>query len=224
MINLSGINKNYQIGELQLPVLKNVSLNVDAGEFIAIMGPSGSGKTTLLNIIGCLDSVDGGSYNLTGENVDQASDDDLARIRNEHIGFVFQLFNLVPRISALRNVELPMLYSGIPPAERHRRAHQALERVSIAERATHVPSQLSGGQQQRVAIARALVNKPQLLVADEPTGSLDSATGREIMSLFRELNEAGTTIIMVTHEEDIAAYAKRIVRLKDGVIADDGTR
>jgi len=221
MINLTAINKSYRVGELVLPVLRDVSLEVPAGEFVAIMGPSGSGKTTLLNIIGCLDSIDSGCYSLADEAVDRASDDDLARIRNQHIGFVFQLFNLIPRISALRNVELPMIYMGIPPVERRKRAMEALERMAIADRADHAPSQLSGGQQQRVAIARALVNTPELLVADEPTGSLDSNTGREIMLLFSELNQAGTTIVMVTHEEDIAAYAGRTIRLLDGVIAAD---
>jgi len=221
VIKLAAVNKSYRVGELVLPVLRDISLEVAAGEFVAIMGPSGSGKTTLLNIVGCLDSVDSGSYSLAGEAVGQAGDNDLARIRNAHIGFVFQLFNLIPRISALRNVELPMIYSGVPPAERCKRAMQALQRMGMADRAEHASNQLSGGQQQRVAIARALVNTPELLVADEPTGSLDSTTGREIMALFRELNQAGTTIVMVTHEEDIAAYAGRIIRLRDGVIVAD---
>ncbi len=221
MIELSDINKSYKVGELVLPVLRSITLKVAAGEFVAIMGPSGSGKTTLLNIIGCLDSVDSGRYSLAGEVVNRASDDDLARIRNRHIGFVFQLFNLIPRISALRNVEMPMIYTDVPPAERRQRALHALERMAIADRADHAPSQLSGGQQQRVAIARALVNSPELLVADEPTGSLDSATGGEIMALFAELNQTGTTIVMVTHEEEIAAFAGRIIRLRDGVVAAD---
>lgn len=221
MIELSGIHKSYSLGELNLHILRDINLTVNAGEFIAIMGPSGSGKTTLLNIIGCLDSIDAGTYLLAGEAVDKASDDDLARIRNQHIGFVFQLFNLIPRISALRNVELPMIYNGTPPKTRTELAMKALQRVVIADRADHTPSQLSGGQQQRVAIARALINNPALLVVDEPTGSLDTATGYEIMQLFKQLNQAGTTIVMVTHEEDIAAHAKRIIRLRDGSIAND---
>jgi putative ABC transport system ATP-binding protein len=221
MIELNDVHKRYRIGDLTLPVLQGVSLKVAAGEFVAIMGPSGSGKTTLLNIVGCLDTVDEGSYRFVGETVNRSDDDELAVIRNRHIGFVFQIFNLIPRIDALRNVELPMLYGGVAPAERRRRALLALEHVALAERARHTPAQLSGGPQQRVAIARALINEPDLLVADEPTGNLDSATGGEIMALFRRLNAAGTTIVMVTHEEDIAAQARRIVRLRDGRIVSD---
>jgi putative ABC transport system ATP-binding protein len=221
MIELHDIHKQYHIGDLTLPVLKGVSLEVKAGEFVAIMGPSGSGKTTLLNIIGCLDNLDSGNYSFIGKTVERAGDDQLAEIRNRHIGFVFQTFNLIPRIDALRNVELPMLYGGVPPAERRRRALRALERVALAERARHTPAQLSGGQQQRVAIARALINEPDLVVADEPTGNLDTATGGEIMALFRQLNAAGTTIVMVTHEEHIAARARRTVRLRDGLIISD---
>jgi len=224
VIELININKSYQLGEVNLQILCDINLKVNHGEFVAIMGPSGSGKTTLLNVIGCLDNIDSGRYTLAGEIVDQASDDDLARIRNAHIGFVFQLFNLIPRIPAWRNVELPMIYRGIHPNTRYQQAMSALKRVEIDDRSTHTPSQLSGGQQQRVAIARALINNPELLVADEPTGSLDSSTGQEIMQLFQELNSSGTTIIMVTHEEDIAKHASRIIRLKDGIIeSDEGT-
>ncbi len=224
MIHLAGVHKTYQAGDIDVPVLKDVSLDVQAGEFLAIMGPSGSGKTTLLNLIGCLDALDAGEYRLADVAVNEASSDELARIRNRHIGFVFQLFNLIPRINARRNVELPMVYAGIEAAERRRRAAAALQRVGLEERGEHVPAQLSGGQQQRVAIARALVNEPDILVADEPTGSLDSATGLEIMQLFEALNRAGTTIVMVTHEEGIAAHARRIIRLHDGRIRSDERR
>lgn len=218
MIELKDIWKQYSLGEVAVPVLKGVSLNIDAGEFVAIMGASGSGKTTLLNIIGCLDELNRGTYRLAGENVEQANDDRLAQLRSAHIGFVFQLFNLIPRISALRNVELPMIYNNIAPRLRRKRALESLERMGIADRADHVPAQLSGGQQQRVAIARALVNEPDILVADEPTGSLDSQTGAEIMQLFNSLNQAGMSIVMVTHEADIAQHAHRIIHLKDGLV------
>ena len=220
MIQLRRIYKSYHLGNSELPVLRDVSLNIASGEFVAIMGSSGSGKTTLLNLIGCLDSIDRGDYSLAGEVVQGASEDRLAQLRLQYIGFVFQLFNLIPRISALRNVELPLIYSGIRPAERRQRALQALEQVALSDRANHSPTQLSGGQQQRVAIARAVVNQPAMLVVDEPTGSLDTATGTEIMQLFQRLNEQGTTVVMVTHEEEIAAHAKRVVRLKDGRIVD----
>lgn len=218
MIELKDIWKQYSLGEVAVPVLKGVSLNIDAGEFVAIMGASGSGKTTLLNIIGCLDELNRGTYRLAGENVEQANADRLAQLRSAHIGFVFQLFNLIPRISALRNVELPMIYNNIAPRLRRKRALESLERMGIADRADHVPAQLSGGQQQRVAIARALVNEPDILVADEPTGSLDSQTGAEIMQLFNSLNQAGMSIVMVTHEADIAQHAHRIIHLKDGLV------
>ena len=218
MIQLNDIWKQYNLGEVPVPVLKGVSLTIGAGEFVAIMGASGSGKTTLLNIIGCLDEINRGTYRLAGEEVERADDDRLAQLRSEHIGFVFQLFNLIPRVNALRNVELPMIYRNIPPKERRQRALAALDQMGIADRANHVPAQLSGGQQQRVAIARALVNEPDILVADEPTGSLDSQTGAEIMQLFKRLNQGGMSIVMVTHEADIAAHAHRIIRLKDGVI------
>ncbi len=221
MIELSNIVKAYQMGDVKVPVLNGIDLRIESGEFVAIMGPSGSGKTTLLNIIGCLDTIDQGEYKLSGKFVDTQDDAQMARVRSTHIGFVFQLFNLIPRISAERNVELPMIYANIPHQQRRERVRQALTKVGLTDRARHVPTQLSGGQQQRVAIARALVNHPDLLVADEPTGSLDSSTGREIMQMFRQLNEEGMTIIMVTHESDIAAYARRTVQLLDGRIQYD---
>lgn len=224
MIQLSDICKHYLLGEVTLPILKGVSLHIAAGEFAAIMGPSGSGKSTLLNIIGCLDTANDGSYHLDRIPVDNLVDDELSRIRRTKLGFVFQMFNLIPRISALRNVELPLIYAGVPPKERKKRAFEALERVNLADRAEHVPAQLSGGQQQRVAIARALVNEPPVIIADEPTGSLDSVVSAEIMELFTMLHGQGKTIVMVTHEEDIAGYAERIVRLRDGRLEKDERR
>lgn len=224
MIQLSSICKHYLLGEVTLPILKGVSLHIAAGEFAAIMGPSGSGKSTLLNIIGCLDTPNDGSYHLDQLPVANLVDDELSRIRRTKLGFVFQMFNLIPRISALRNVELPLVYAGIPPHERKKRAFEALERVNLADRAEHVPAQLSGGQQQRVAIARALVNEPPVIIADEPTGSLDSVVSAEIMELFTMLHGQGKTIVMVTHEEDIAGYAERIVRLRDGRLEKDERR
>ncbi len=221
MITLQAVQKTYHVGDVVIPALADIDLQINKGEFVAIMGASGSGKTTLLNVIGCLDAIEMGTYRLENTQVEQADDDELANIRNRHIGFVFQLFNLIPRINALRNVELPMIYAGISPRERHQRALQALSRVDLEDRAMHRPRQLSGGQQQRVAIARALVNDPELLVADEPTGSLDSKAGCEIMGMFKTLNEAGVTIVMVTHEDEVAAYAKRTVRLRDGHIVSD---
>lgn len=207
-----------------MPVLHDLHLHISSGEFVAIMGPSGSGKSTLLNIIGCLDMFDEGRYQLDGDEVSGLDPDALAAVRAARIGFVFQGFNLISRSSAWRNVALPMLYTGVPARQRRDRAHELLERVGLAQRADHLPSKLSGGQQQRVAIARALVNNPSVLVADEPTGSLDTASGQDIMSLFDELHVSGRTIVMVTHESDIAARASRIVTLRDGqVISDDQT-
>lgn len=223
MILLQEVHKRYQLGEIPIPVLKGISLHIGQGEFVAIMGPSGSGKSTLLNIIGCLDVADSGSYILDGQAVAAESEDELSVIRNQKLGFIFQQFNLIPRINAVRNVELPLIYSAVEPQIRRRTALQMLENVGLADRAEHSPAQLSGGQQQRVAIARALVNSPQILIADEPTGSLDSQSGREIMEIFTNLNNSGITIVMVTHEEEIAAHARRIIRLRDGSIEADRT-
>lgn len=221
MIELLDANKSYGRGALGLHVLKDVSTMIGDGEFVAIMGASGSGKSTLLNILGCLDSVDAGIYKLDGQTIQGFNSRELAGLRNRKFGFVFQLFNLIPRLSALRNVELPLIYGRVPAHERLRRAEQALARVGLADRCNHSPAQLSGGQQQRVAIARALVNDPDIIIADEPTGSLDTASGDEIMALFSELHVHGKTIIMVTHEKDIAARAQRVIRLRDGRIIDD---
>ncbi len=219
MISVTDIVKTYQTGGMALTVLKGVSLRIETGEMIAIMGPSGSGKSTLMNIIGCLDRPTSGSYVLDGQEVARLSENELAAIRNRKIGFVFQQFNLLPRTPALRNVELPLVYSG----GRHRqdRARQALVRVGLADRLGHRPNQLSGGQQQRVAIARAIVGDPPILFGDEPTGALDSKTGEEIMAIFQSLNRDGKTVVLVTHEEDIAEHCQRIVRLKDGEIVSD---
>jgi len=224
MIVLRDVRKSYMLGDVPIPVLKGISISIERGEFVAIMGPSGSGKSTLLNLIGCLDNLDQGEYHLADTPIAGASEDELARIRSQRLGFVFQMFNLIPRINALRNVELPLIYAATPPEERTRRAFRMLEAVGLANRADHVPSQLSGGQQQRVAIARAIVNQPDVLIADEPTGSLDSHAGEGIMHLFKELNRSGITIVMVTHEEDIAAHATRVIRLRDGVIEQDARR
>lgn len=213
--------KTYEMGAEKLHALRGVSIEIHKGEYVAIMGPSGSGKSTLMNLIGCLDSPSKGSYWLAGRLVSQLDDDELAYIRNKEIGFVFQTFNLLPRATALHNVELPMIYNGTGTEERLQRAKAALAQVDLKDRMLHKPNELSGGQRQRVAIARALVNKPSILLADEPTGNLDSQTGEEIMALFAHLHEQGNTIILVTHEPDIAAHAHRVIRLRDGKIERD---
>jgi putative ABC transport system ATP-binding protein len=221
LVEVSDLHKDYILGDSVVRALDGVSLSIDAGEFVAVMGPSGSGKSTFMNMIGCLDRPTSGAYRLAGEDVAQMNADQLAAVRNRRIGFVFQQFNLLPRTSALENVELPLIYAGIAPKERHRRALERLALVGLAERADHHPSQLSGGQQQRVAIARALVNDPQLILADEPTGALDSHTSIEIMALLQQLNAAGMTIVVVTHEHDIAAYANRLIAFRDGRVRSD---
>lgn len=221
MIDVKGLVKRYRVGTHTIEAVAGVDLEIDRNEYVAVMGPSGSGKSTLMNIIGCLDSPTAGEYYLNGSRVSDLSDDKLANIRNREIGFVFQTFNLLPRASAVQNVELPLVYAGIAAAERRRRAMEALESVSIADRASHRPNELSGGQRQRVAIARALVNRPSIILADEPTGNLDSKTGEELMDVFRKIHEAGNTIIMVTHEEDVASHGNRILHLKDGQIEID---
>jgi putative ABC transport system ATP-binding protein len=216
--------KTYHMGTEDVHALRGVSMQIERGEYVAIMGPSGSGKSTLMNLIGCLDTPTKGSYLLNSKQVSQMNDDELARIRNEEIGFVFQTFNLLPRATALHNVELPLVYAGVTGKERADRANQALQKVDLVERKTHRPNELSGGQRQRVAIARALVNNPSILLADEPTGNLDSKTGEEIMGLFARLHEGGNTIILVTHEADIAAHAHRVVYIRDGQIEKDVKR
>ncbi len=221
-IRLDSIFKTYDLGEIQVHALRGISLEIFAGEFVAIMGASGSGKSTLMNIVGCLDKPTRGHYFLDGKDVSGLTRHELAKIRSQKIGFVFQQFNLLSRTSALENVELPTIYAGVPPAEREKRGREALERVGLSQRSGHFPSQLSGGQQQRVAIARALVNNPSLLLADEPTGNLDSRTSVEIMDIFQRLNnEQGLTVVIVTHESDIAQYAKRAIEFRDGRIKKD---
>ena len=219
-----GLKRDYDMGGEVVHALRGVDLAVRRNEYVAIMGPSGSGKSTLMNLIGCLDTPSAGEYWLNGQLVSKMSDDQLARVRNKEIGFVFQTFNLLPRASALHNVELPLVYAGMPSAERKRRATEALEKVQLGDRMHHRPNELSGGQRQRVAIARALVNDPSILLADEPTGNLDSATSSEIMNVFEGLATSGQTVIMVTHEADIAAHARRVVVLRDGVISSDDRR
>jgi len=221
MLNLTNLRKLYHLGETTVYALNGINLTIEKNEYVAVMGASGSGKSTLMNILGCLDTPTDGSYILSGREVGNLDDDELSIIRNEHLGFVFQSFNLLPRLSALKNVSLPLKYSTIPPSEHNDMAAAALKKVGLDKRAHHRPAQLSGGERQRVAIARALINDPDIILADEPTGNLDSNTSSEIMDLFQDLHRRGQTIVMVTHEDDIAAYSKRIIRLKDGRLIDD---
>jgi putative ABC transport system ATP-binding protein len=221
IINIKGITRDFPLGSEIVKVLKGIDLTINKGEYVALMGPSGSGKSTLMNILGCLDTPTGGSYILNGKDVSQMSDDELAGIRNKEIGFVFQTFNLLPRTTALDNVALPMVYAGYKKPERNERATKVLTQVGLADRMDHKPNQLSGGQRQRVAVARALVNHPSIILADEPTGNLDSKTSVEIMNLFDQIHANGNTVILVTHEEDIAEHAHRIIRLRDGIIESD---
>jgi len=221
LINITDIKRDFVLGNEIINVLKGINLNINKGEYVALMGPSGSGKSTLMNLLGCLDTPTSGQYILNGNDVSQMTDDSLAEIRNKEIGFVFQTFNLLPRTTALDNVALPMIYAGYSKSERTARAIEVLKQVGLGDRMDHEPNQLSGGQRQRVAVARALVNKPSIILADEPTGNLDSKTSIEIMNLFNEIHANGNTVILVTHEEDIAAYAHRIIRLRDGLVESD---
>ncbi|SEL34803.1 putative ABC transport system ATP-binding protein [Aquimarina amphilecti] len=221
VIDIKGIIRNFQLGQETVYVLKGIDLEIKTGDYIAIMGPSGSGKSTLMNLLGCLDTPTDGTYNLNGNDVSKMSDDELADIRNKEIGFVFQTFNLLPRTTALDNVALPMVYAGTSKKDRNARAEEVLTDVGLADRMDHKPNQLSGGQRQRVAVGRALVNKPSIILADEPTGNLDSKTSLEIMQLFDDIHGAGNTVILVTHEEEVAAHAHRVIRLRDGVIESD---
>ena len=221
LIRLDDIIRNFFLGQQVVKVLKGISLNIDKNEYVALMGPSGSGKSTLMNLLGCLDSPTSGSYWLNGRDISALTDNELAEIRNGEIGFVFQTFNLLPRSTALENVSLPLVYAGLSSSERKKRAEEVLEQVGLADRMDHRPNQLSGGQRQRVAVARALVNRPSLILADEPTGNLDTKTSLEIMKLIKEIHSAGNTVILVTHEEEIAEQAERVIRLRDGMIESD---
>ncbi len=223
LIDIKQLKRDFLLGNETINVLKGIDLQINKGEYVALMGPSGSGKSTLMNLLGCLDTPTSGTYILNGNDVSKMHDDDLAEIRNKEIGFVFQTFNLLPRTTALDNVALPMIYAGYSKSERNERATEVLTQVNLADRMDHQPNQLSGGQRQRVAIARALVNKPSIILADEPTGNLDSKTSVEIMNLFNDIHKNGNTVIVVTHEEDIAKYAHRIIRLRDGMIESDVT-
>lgn len=221
LIDIKSLEKIYKLGNVEVPALRGVDLGIESNEYVAIMGPSGSGKSTLMNILGCLDTPTAGFYDFGGEDVSQMNDDQLASIRNKKIGFVFQTFNLLPRATSLHNVELPLIYSGIPSSTRKELARTALEKVGLGDRVDHKPNELSGGQRQRVAIARALVNNPSIILADEPTGNLDTKTGEEIMEIVQSLHDQGNTVILVTHEEYIAEHANRIIRLRDGLIESD---
>src|SRR5665647_2129251 len=220
ILNMQNISKSYYMGEEELEVLHNVNLTINTGEFISILGPSGSGKSTIMNIIGCLDAASSGKYLLSGNDIDDLDETELAKVRNKEIGFVFQSFQLLPRMTALQNVELPLIYTGLPYSERKKRAKAILERVGLSDKMRNLPNQLSGGQQQRVAIARALVTEPTILLADEPTGALDQKTGAQVMELFEELNRDSRTIIMITHDTNIARHAKRVVNILDGYLTE----
>jgi len=221
IIELQNVHKSYYLGNQELPILKGIDLNIFKNEYVSLMGPSGSGKSTLMNILGCLDTLTSGRYRLNQKDVSSMQDDELAKVRNEEIGFVFQQFNVLPRLNAWENVATPLIYAGIGKKEREERARAMLEKVGLSERAHHKPNELSGGQSQRVAIARALINNPSIILADEPTGNLDSTTSIEIMELFKTIHQQGNTVILVTHEEDIANHTKRIIRIKDGKVASD---
>lgn len=223
ILHLENILKSYFLGKQELPVLKGISMDLMKNEYVALMGPSGSGKSTLMNILGCLDSPTGGKYVLNGKDVSKMHDDELAKVRNEEIGFVFQQFNLLPRLTAAENVALPLVYSGVSKKERAERAHAVLQKVKLEDRMHHKPNELSGGQCQRVAIARALINNPSIILADEPTGNLDSKTSHEIMEILCKIHSEGNTVVLVTHEEDISLFAHRIIRLRDGLIETDKT-